>query len=960
VLLERGGDVEILGGLWKDAIAGSGSLAVIRGRPGIGKTALLDVAPSFASADAATVLRARGAELDRTFGFGVVRQLFERRIYDDSDAERPALFRGAAQHATMVLGPSVHEPSGETASQALHGLYWLTANLAGRRPVMLVVDDAHWSDRASLRFLLYLARRLEGLRLLVVVAMRESEPGADQDLLDILHQDASAVISPAPLSYDAVGRILATVLSTMPEPAFVRACHGGTGGNPLLVRELAGQLGREGVSPTADAVAVVGRVAADGIARAVRTRIAALGPIAAATVRGAAVLGDGTTVKDVSALLNHGEPEVRAAVVDLEKLDILRAQPALVFVHPVLRAAAYNDIATVERAALHARAAAYLDSGAADPAHIARHLMFVEPCGSARTASTLLDAGRGATGRGAPDDAILMLRRALAEPPTPELQIGVLTELGRAAALIGDRRAHEHLAAGLRLAADDTQVAEIGLMLAETHVAQGRWVDAVALLEEVHTRLSADAPLVPTVEAMGVVLAAQIVPGPSMFAWRTCAEARIAQFDRGETLDPRLLCGVLSVLQQHFPPISRSEAALEQARSALPGLLARGGGANACLVASLAFGFANLGRLAEGGAVFDAAVAAARRTGATGALRWALGGRAEISYREGRLADAESEAREALATLGEDRGLGDTDGLNPWVCGTVALVLAERGHADEAADIVAAMPDDFWEGRSPHVAVTRRHRAAVRRVRGDVAGALDDLFTIGRRLQGWPNPVVSGWQAPAALLLAARGEHEEAVALARDGLAAAELFGEPISIGIAQVALGVAIRDTAGIEILRQAVATLEATEARLEHARALVELGAALRRAGSRVGAREILREAVDATDRCGARRDSDRAAEEFVAAGGRLRGERRRLRGPDALTAGELRVARLAADGLTNREIAERLYVTQSAVQWHLRHAFRKLNVASRADLGEALKPHTSAKPYGVGASDSKLTPS
>jgi DNA-binding CsgD family transcriptional regulator len=446
---------------------------------------------------------------------------------------------------------------------------------------------------------------------------------------------------------------------------------------------------------------------------------------------------------------------------------------------------------------------------------------------------------------------------------------------------------------------------------------------------------------------MGVVLAGQMVPGPSMLAWRTRAEAWMARFDRGEPLDPRLLCGLVSLLQHHFPPISRSEAVLEQAKSALPELLVRGGGANAALVASLAFGLANLGRLSEGGAVFDAAIAASQRTGATGALGWALCGRAEISYRAGRLTEAECDARAALDALGEDRTLGPLSG---WILATAALILAERGHTDEAVDLIAAVPDDFWDRRCPHAAVARRHRAAVRRAQGNVSGALDDLFTIGRQLEGWPNPLISGWQGPAALLLAARGEYGEALAVARDGLAAAELFGEPISIGVAQVALGVATRDAAGIDMLRHAVTTLASTEARLERARALVELAAALRRSGSRVDAREILREAVDATDRCGARHDGDRAAEEFVAAGGRLHGDRRRLRGPDALTAGELRVARLAADGLTNREIAERLFVTQSAVQWHLRNAFRKLNVTSRTDLREALATGTDTKPYGA----------
>ena len=147
-------------------------------------------------------------------------------------------------------------------------------------------------------------------------------------------------------------------------------------------------------------------------------------------------------------------------------------------------------------------------------------------------------------------------------------------------------------------------------------------------------------------------------------------------------------------------------------------------------------------------------------------------------------------------------------------------------------------------------------------------------------------------------------------------------------------------RPRPALPLLREAIDALEKTPASLELAKALIEYGAALRRAGKRVEARNHLRRGLELAHRAGARPLAVRAREELVAAGGRPR--KPVFTGIDALTASELRVARMAATGATNRDIAQRLFVTQKTIETHLRHVFEKLNISRREEL-----PHELATP-------------
>ena len=184
-LLEREGEASVLRECVEDARAGRGSLLLIEARAGLGKTGLAELAVELAEAGQLRALQARGGELEHNFRFGVVRQLFDSLVAALDARERDEVLAGAAGFAALALGLSDAGVAGDTAA-VLHGLYWLTSNMSAAGPLALIVDDAHWSDRASLEFLVYLARRVHDLPVMLVVCFRPEEPGAESDLLSQL------------------------------------------------------------------------------------------------------------------------------------------------------------------------------------------------------------------------------------------------------------------------------------------------------------------------------------------------------------------------------------------------------------------------------------------------------------------------------------------------------------------------------------------------------------------------------------------------------------------------------------------------------------------------------------------------------------------------------------------------------------------------------------------------------
>ncbi len=219
------------------------------------------------------------------------------------------------------------------------------------------------------------------------------------------------------------------------------------------------------------------------------------------------------------------------------------------------------------------------------------------------------------------------------------------------------------------------------------------------------------------------------------------------------------------------------------------------------------------------------------------------------------------------------------------------------------------------------------------------------------------NPYCCDWRSAAALALAALQRPVPARAMAEEELVDARRFGVPEAEGASLRTLGLVIGGADGVGALRQSVAVLEHAEGRLEHARSLLELGCGTAPCGDPDrGARRSPRRSRR-TARIGASGLADRAHDELVAAGARPRRDRRLLSGRESLTASEDRVAALAADGLTNREIAQRQFVTVKAVEWHLRNVYRKLDISSRDDLPTRSTRDPRPQLWGRASSDTRI---
>jgi hypothetical protein len=459
-LLERGSELEEIDELLAATVSGEGRALLIEGPAGIGKTALLEAARGRAREHQITVISGRGGELEGHFPFGVVRQLLEPVLHRASSRRRNELLTGAARLAAPVLtGAEESVTAGDTGYGQLHGLYWLTVNISAVGPVLILVDDLHWADARSLRYLLYLIGRLEGVPIGVVGTIRSGERPVEPALIAELEsgQRVDAIV-PSALSDVATAELITAGLGRAPAESFAAACTTATGGIPFLVHELVAALAADRAEPTAEHAADVEDLGPRAIARATVVRLARMPAGCLPLARAVAVLGGDAQLPRAARLAALDEAAALDALDALVRGGVVRPNDRLEFVHPILRAAIYDELAPGERSRLHRQAADLLAGEGAELDAVAAQLLACEPMGSPRVIAQLREAASHAVGRGAPEDAIAYLSRALEEGSERELRALISFELGMAARVAGRpatmaqcfREAHR-LATDLRL-----------------------------------------------------------------------------------------------------------------------------------------------------------------------------------------------------------------------------------------------------------------------------------------------------------------------------------------------------------------------------------------------------------------------------------------------------------------------------------------------------------------------------
>lgn len=952
-LYERSGELKALRAAMEATRGGHGEAVMIEGAPGIGKTSLLSEAKRIAVSTGFQVAGARGSEFESDFPFGVVRQLFEPLLARMTVEDRQRILSGTAGQAAVVLKRVVPERSPGGDFSMLHGLYWLTADICDEQPLMIAVDDLHWADSDSLKFLNYLMPRLEDIPVCVVGTLRPFETNSQSLTLDqIVTAAPSVLVSPSRLSAEASASLVIGEFakSGSPEPEdddFLSACWSATGGNPLLLKELTEALAAEHVDPTAAGIPQVYALGPRAIARRVAMWMRRLPPSCAPLTCAIAVLGDGADLGHAAELAGLDRDEALQAAKSLEHAQILHTavpsdalDPRWGFVHPLVRAAVYEEITPADCHRAHRTAAHLLRDSQAEIEKVALHLLRTLPSGDAEAVTLLWSAARSALARGSPEAAATYLRRALVEPPPTGDRLDLLFALGSAMRRVDSAAAVPYLTEAHELAGPSRQRVEIALPLGDTLLALRRAEEALAIWQqaladtapqdtELLYQLNACILSIPLCEPgrpdlrqdiLGRVAALRS-PKPSESTGGRYLDCVIAGHD-AVIGDPRAVVRAQRVL--HDAPAGPSDGQM-----------------------SLSFGWLALisADRREVLGSLDAAVEQAHRQGSVNDLTGALAYRAMAWLHQGNLDEAAADASEAMHT-------GDASSLDlrRLVLGPVlAEVQIEQGALSRAQTTLewTGVPDPApLTGLMYYVLYSRSH---LLRLQGRTTEALNAALAAGASFSaaGGDNPAIVPWRSEAALCLHLLGRDEEARTMADAELRPARYWSAPRALGRALRIAGTLSEGDADVGLLRQAVTRLEGSPARLEYAKALADYGAALRRHGVRSQARTLLSDALDIAEARGAAPLVQQILDELHVAG--IRPRRHAVTGPQSLTPSEQRVFDLAVAGHTNREIAQQLFVTAKTVEVHLSSVYRKLGVTSRRQLG-ALAEQTHAAAHAA----------
>ncbi len=932
-LFERDHESALLDQSVRRALEGDAVLVLLEGPAGIGKSSLLAEAREKADSAGFQVLAARGSEVERELPYGVVRQLFETQLRDPGRRER--WLRGSADVANRVFAPPEEDQDlAPGLFGVVHGLFWLTVNAAADGPLCLVIDDLQWCDPASLRFLAYLERRLEGLGVLVATAARMDDGVQPESrlLIDIAEDDATVSIRLGALSEDGAAEMVRARLGGDAENAFCNACHRATGGNPLLLQKLVKVLQEENVQPDAAHAAAIREFGPRAVSHTVLLRLSRLPSDAVAVARAIAVLGDGASLPATAALAGLDEGRVATATHALVTAEILRVEAPLGFVHALVRDAVYLELSVSERELRHQRAAQELAALGAPPEVVASQLLLVSSRGDPWVAEALRAAGLRALRRGDPESAVSYLRRALEEGAAEGDQVGLLWELGSAEARIDSEMSAERLREVHDRLNDPLQRALAADVLARSLLWTRPARHAVTVAQRAVTDLQGThADQRRALEA--IELYAVFFGGIQVPDWqKRLVAARAAGIP--ERLGAQML-GAVAAWDWALRGGSAQECAhLALAVLADGSLLARDPGFGATVAGAVLA----LADHSEALRVWEEAMSASRRLGSRPYVCSVNLWRGWTWLRRGELHEAETSLREANEQL--QKGFGNNGPSLAYGAAFLAQTLIEVGDLVGARRALAGRghPNPQSDGD----ALVRQAEVELLLAEGRWLDAHTAVGAHLGRLRGSDNPAWMPWRSLEARALAGLRRRDEALALLDAEFEAARRWGAPGALGRTLRLLGT-LRQDVGQTLLREAVVATERSPARLEHAKALVALGSAVRRTGRRSDSRAPLGRGLELASRCGAATLAETARAELYAAGGRPR--REALTGPASLTPSERRIADLAAQGNTTRDIAQTLYVTPRTVEGHLTNIYRKLGITTRTALPDALAGHSTA---------------
>ncbi len=919
------------------AEAGHGSRLVVIGKPGSGRTRLLGELGRRAGERGFTVLAATGAAAERGLELGVARQLLEDVILGAARARREELLEGAAGIAEPLLSGAPEAGGDFPAFGALHRIM---LNLAAGAPVAVCVDDVPSADPASLEFLAYLARRIAGNAIVLAVTAREERSAGEPLALgSVLDDAAAATVRLTALSVRGCSRLLADSLGEESASVLAEATRELTGGNPRLVAELAAELGAHAAETGAAPTVLHEGIAPAPLARRLDSEISALGADAVRLARALATLGHEGGLHEAAQLAGIDERSARIAANSLSLRGLLQSEPPTSLRYPILANAVRATTPPAELSRLSRRAGRLRAESGATATRVAELLLGAGPAADAWTVAALRDGAREELDRGEPKRAVRMLRRALAEPPAEEERGPLLLELGAAAARIGEQDAVQLMESAYELAGDPGSRAQVALELGSALAFAGQAAAAANVLEHALTELEDErSPIGMALLALLLVLAVTTTSARRRAAPRIADARNIL-----EEVDERRARTLLAPIAADEATTGGSaERAAVLARRALgDGRMLAEHTADSPLPYLAAGTLIWADRANKAEVALNAALEEAQGRGSERAAAMAIAARAYARQRAGRLAEAEADTLQFRA---DGDWLADPSvSAFALIAGAVLIsTLLEAGEvaaAERERERLELIPHD------PDALLTQPFREARGRLalfRGAADEAAAHFHACGERQQRWRAqlaPVPVAWRVGAAEAHLAAGRRRDAEQLAREAVEVGHGFGAPRAIGLALRVRGLTAADPRHRRRdLEQSVSALAGSCDRVEHARSLAALGAAMRREGRRSAAREPLREALHIASASGASALAAETREELLAAGAKVAPGA--ASGPGTLTPSELRVAEAAAGGRSNREIADTLFLSVKTIEMHLSNSYRKLDIDSRRDLAGALE--------------------
>jgi DNA-binding CsgD family transcriptional regulator/tetratricopeptide (TPR) repeat protein len=886
------------------ARAGESRVLVLRGEPGVGKTALLDYAGSQAAG--CRIARAAGVQSEMELAFAGLHQLCGPMLYH---AERlPPPQRDALR---VAFGLS----DGPAPDRFLVGLavLGLLAEVAGRRPLVCLVDDAQWLDRASAQVLGFVARRLAAEPVAVIFATRV--PGEELAGLPEL------VV--AGLGRDDAGALLDSALTGFLDVRVRDQIIAETRGNPLALLELP-----RGLSPAelAGGFALPGAASLPGrIEQSFRRQLDELPAPTRRLLLLAAADPSGNPALVWRAAARLGL-QMQAAAPATEA-GLAEFSPGVRFRHPLVRSAAYRSAPLRERQQAHAALAEATDP--ADPDRRAWHRAQAAPGPDEDVAAELEHSAGRARARGGLAAAAAFLERSAALTVDPARRAGRTLVAAQASLQAGAfGKALELVAAAEAAPLDESQGARADWLRGQIAFASGPGGDAPLLLLKAAKRL----------EPLSLDLARQTY----VDAWQAAVFAGYLA-GAGDLLE-------VSRAARALPPLAHPPRPVDLLLDGLALMITDGPAAAAPALRRAMRAFADAGIPAEEGLKWGWLLRVADQALWDEEGRRLTIGQVRLAHDVGALDQLPillnmmamdtvwcGDFAAATSLIGEAAAVCEATGsrLAPYA----AMMLASfRGREAEAAPLIQATIQEGTEG-GQGVAVTYAHWVAATLYNG--LGRYEEALAAARQASEHRHPYVSAWTLPELITAAARTGDARVAGDALDQLAErARAGGTEEGLGVEARCRALLGDGEAAEGYHREAIRRLGPTRLRPELARAHLEYGEWLRRERRRGEAREQLRIACQMLDEVGMEGFAERARHELLATGESV-GKRtvQATRAGAALTAQEAQVARLASGGLSNPEIAARLFISARTVQYHLSKVFVKLGISSRAALHQVL---------------------